>query len=198
MAVERMAVRLSAPSLPLAERGIGPAALLRCFVMMGLQGFGGVLPVAMHELVTRRGWLSASEFAEILALCQVVPGPNVVNFGVVFGMRVAGWRGAAACVFGLLVLPVAIAVMLAALYAAFVDVPQVQAAMRAVAAAAAGLVTAVALKLCWAERRNPLVFAGVAAIGVMVLWWRLPVVAIIAVTAPLSLALTWWRLRRDG
>lgn len=187
----------AATTTPLAERGISVGALLRCFGLMGLQGFGGVLPVAMHELVARRGWLSASEFAEILALCQVVPGPNIVNFGVVFGTRVAGWRGAAACVSGLLVLPVSLAVALAALYAEFVDVPWVQSAMRAVAAGAAGLVTAVALKLCWAERRNPLVFVAVAVICVMVLWWRLPVVAIIAVMAPLCLALTWWRLRGD-
>ena len=42
------------------------------------------------------------EFNDILALCQFLPGPNIVNVSAVFGMRVRGVAGALACLTGLL------------------------------------------------------------------------------------------------
>ena len=55
--------------------------LFFAFNRLALQGFGGVLAVAQRELVERKGWLSREEFVEMLALSQVLPGPNVVNLG---------------------------------------------------------------------------------------------------------------------
>lgn len=47
------------------------------FTSLALQGFGGVIPVAQHELCVRRRWLSAQEFLEMLGSAQVLPGPIV-------------------------------------------------------------------------------------------------------------------------
>ena len=57
---------------------------------MGLLGFGGVLPWARRVLVEERAWLSEREFAELLGMCQILPGPNVVNLAVILGAR---WQG---------------------------------------------------------------------------------------------------------
>ena len=49
------------------------------FTRLALQGFGGVLPIAQRVLCEQKRWLSKEQFVEILALGQVLPGPNVCN-----------------------------------------------------------------------------------------------------------------------
>src|SRR5690606_32371899 len=55
------------------------------FAKMGLSGFGGVLAFARQIMVEERRWLDDREFAEMLALGQVLPGPNVVNLSMFVG-----------------------------------------------------------------------------------------------------------------
>ena len=66
--------------------------LFFAFNRLALQGFGGVLAVAQRELVERKGWLTREQFVEMLALSQVLPGPNVVNLALMFGDRFFGLR----------------------------------------------------------------------------------------------------------
>ena len=177
----------AAPVLPQPT----PADILRCFAYIGATGFGGVLPIAMHELVERRRWLTHEAFAEILSLCQILPGPNVMNVAIVFGMRAAGWRGVAASVVGITALPIVIVLTLATLYTGFADVPAVAQATSAVASAAAGLICAMSLKLLWPMRRQPARLAVVAVVMVLMLLLRVPLLFVIGGLAPVSLALAW-------
>ena len=73
-----------APSLP---------QLFLAFLTMSLSGFGGVLPWARRMLVEERRWMTAQEFNDAYALCQFLPGPNIVNLSVVFGSRCAARGG---------------------------------------------------------------------------------------------------------
>ena len=57
-----------------------PGEIFRVFTRLAMQGFGGVLPIAQRELVERERWLTREQFLELLAVAQVLPGPNVVNF----------------------------------------------------------------------------------------------------------------------
>ena len=70
---------------------VSRATLFAAFLKIGLLGFGGVMPWARRVLVEERAWLSDREFAELLGMCQVLPGPNVVNLAVILGAR---WQGA--------------------------------------------------------------------------------------------------------
>ena len=90
-----------------------PTALFLAFTRLAMQGFGGVLPVAQRELVDRLGWLSRAEFLEVLAVAQVLPGPNIVNMALMIGDRFHGWRGAAAALGGLMCAPLLIVLLLA-------------------------------------------------------------------------------------
>ena len=67
--------------------------LFASFLKMGLLGFGGVLPWARRVIVDDRRWLTDREFAELIGLCQVMPGPNVVNLSVIIGARTHGVVG---------------------------------------------------------------------------------------------------------
>ncbi|WP_454832074.1 chromate efflux transporter [Pseudoxanthomonas wuyuanensis] len=74
-------------------------AVFLVFLRLGLTSFGG--PVAhlgyfREEFVVRRGWLPDSEYAELVALCQFLPGPASSQVGMAIGLRRAGLRGALA------------------------------------------------------------------------------------------------------
>ncbi|TVS03497.1 MAG: chromate efflux transporter [Rhodobacteraceae bacterium] len=69
------------------------------FLKLGLTSFGG--PIAhlgyfRDELVTRRKWLNDSAYADLVALCQFLPGPASSQVGFALGMMRAGWAGALA------------------------------------------------------------------------------------------------------
>ena len=130
--------------------------LFVAFTWLALQGFGGVLAVAQHELVERLRWLSKEQFVEMLSLSQVLPGPNVINLSLMFGDRHFGWRGALTAVAAMLAAPLLIVLALAALYVQFSSVPQVAGALRGMGAVASGLILATGLKLAPTLKRNPM------------------------------------------
>src|SRR3974390_639185 len=69
--------------------------LLRAFASVSVAAFGGALPWARRTIVEQRCWMTNEEFNETFALSQFLPGPNVINFSVVFGARFGGGAGAA-------------------------------------------------------------------------------------------------------
>jgi len=75
------------------------------FLSIGARAFGGLLPWAHRVLVEERRWLSAEDFAQVLALCQLLPGPNIANCSVVLGRRWFGLSGAVTAFLGLFALP---------------------------------------------------------------------------------------------
>ena len=56
-------------------------------------GFGGVLPWARRMVVEQKRWLSATEFTDMLGLCQFLPGGNVMNVTIALGARFHGVAG---------------------------------------------------------------------------------------------------------
>lgn len=67
------------------------------FAIISLISVGGataVLPEVHRQLVQETGWLSAREFADLFALAQTAPGPNVIAFSL-FGWKIAGLPGLA-------------------------------------------------------------------------------------------------------
>jgi chromate transporter len=177
-----------------------PRELFTVFNRLALQGFGGVLPVAQRELVERQRWLDKQAFLEMLSLCQVLPGPNVVNMALMIGDRFFGWRGAAAAAGGLLLAPLAIVLAPAAGYNQLAALPAAAGALRGMGVVAAGLVIATAVKLARPLERNPLgrwpcafvVAAAFVAVGVL----RWPLVAVVLGLGGASVAFAAWRLRR--
>jgi chromate transporter len=176
-----------------------PAALFWAFNRLALQGFGGVLPVAQRELVERLGWLSREQFLELLALSQVLPGPNIINLGLIFGDRSFGPRGALAAVAGMLTGPLILVLLLAAAAAHFRDLPWVTSALRGMGIVAGALVLATALKLAPGLRKSALgvptavLFALLAALAIGVMRW--PMVYIVLGLGLLAWVVAWLRLR---
>ena len=179
------------------ETSPGPQSLFLAFLWVGLSGFGGVLPFARRMLVERRRWLSEEEFVESLALCQTLPGPNIVNLTIVVGSRFAGPLGAVAALTGLVAAPVAIVLVVASLYGRYGGVGRLPAMITALGAAASGLVAATAGKMAWPiVRRAPLTaapFIALAFAGVGLLRW--PLAWVLLALAPVSVGVAWARRR---
>lgn len=188
------------PAPAAARRPASPADLFRAFTRMSLMGFGGVLPIAQHELVEHQRWLTREEFVEYLSIGQILPGPNIVNVGLMVGDRFFGWRGAAAALAGMLGVPLLLVLALAMLYAGFADRPMVSGALRGMGVVAAGLVLATGWRLSRALRSNPLPLLGcVAIVGVvfaLIGIARLPLLGVLLLVGGASVALAWWRLGR--
>jgi chromate transporter len=74
--------------------------VLGVFARLGLTSFGG--PIAhlgyfRQEIVVRRKWVAEEEYADLLALCQFLPGPSSSQMGIALGITRAGlWGGLAA------------------------------------------------------------------------------------------------------
>jgi chromate transporter len=95
------------------RRGSWPE-VLRAFLKLGLTSFGG--PVAhlgyfRIEFVARRGWLNEPAYADLVALCQFLPGPASSQVGIGIGLMRAGIPGALAAWTGF-TLPSALAMVL--------------------------------------------------------------------------------------
>ena len=170
------------------------ADLFLAFFKITVMGFGGTLPWTRRMFVEEKRWMTAEEFNDVYALCQFLPGPNIVNLTAVFGSRMRGATGALAAWAGFLVLPFLLMVTVGALYAQYGDVDALRRILRGVAAAAAGLIITTLAKMALPLLRGgvgpaPLVFV-VTAVAVGVMRW--PLLWVMAVLVPASIAMAWW------
>jgi chromate transporter len=146
-------------------------------------------------LVEERKWMTPEEFNDAYALCQFLPGPNVVNLSVVFGRRIRGAIGAAVALTGLLGPPFVIVSLVGLAYARFGELAALQRMLIGVAAAAAGLVMGTCAKMALPLFKDrfgvaPLIaLATFATVGVL----RWPLHWALAVLVPLSIAVAWGR-----
>ncbi|MBP3984490.1 chromate efflux transporter [Pseudoxanthomonas helianthi] len=90
---------MASPSADTEARQGKAGHVFLVFLRLGLTSFGG--PIAhlgyfRNEFVARRRWLSESEYAGLVALCQFLPGPASSQVGMAIGLSRAGLRGALA------------------------------------------------------------------------------------------------------
>jgi chromate transporter len=175
-----------------AKLDVTHAALFFAFLKMGLLGFGGVAPWVRQVIVEERRWMDDREFAALLGLSQILPGANTLNTAVLVGDRFRGISGAAAAVFGLMAMPLAIAVAIVELYGAVSQNPYVAAAIAGAGAGAAGLVIGTGLKIArnlkLSLRIILVTLVTFVAVGIL----RLPLVWVILCLVPLSIAAAYW------
>ncbi|MBP0592171.1 chromate transporter [Paraburkholderia sp. LEh10] len=189
--------QVSCPAIerPCARARPTTRELFGAFFLIGLTGFGGVLPWARRMLVERRGWLTDREFAELLPLAQLLPGPNVSNIATILGRQFRGASGAAIAVGALYLAPTIVTVALGYAYARWGNAPVTTHLFAGLMPVATGLVIATVLKLIVSLPRDvrnlALEFATFAAIGVL----KLPLLLVIAVLGPVGAWLMYRALR---
>jgi chromate transporter len=188
---------LAAPDIS-ASTPPGLVELFVAFAKMSLAGFGGVLIWARRGMVEQHQWMTAEEFNETFALCQFLPGPNIVNLSVVFGSRFRGIAGALAAFAGLVGPPVAIVTILAALYARYGEIDALGRILAGVSCAAVGLLISVVFRMMMplVSKRDLIGLAVLVAVFIAIGVLRLPLPAVLLVAIPLSIAITFAVRRR--
>jgi chromate transporter len=79
-----------------ADRRDRLGELARLFLWLGIVGFGGPaahLALMEEQVVRRRGWLTPSEFVDLVGLTNLIPGPNSTEMALAVGYRRAGLPG---------------------------------------------------------------------------------------------------------
>lgn len=160
--------------------------VLLTFLTLGLTSFGG--PIAhlgyFHaELVRRRGWLSDTAYAELVALCQFLPGPASSQVGFALGMvRGGGVMGGVLAWVGF-TLPSALALLALALVAASLEGPLASGVIHALKLVAVAVVAqaiwGMARTLCPDRRRAGLALLAMLGLALaQVAWAQVGVIAL--------------------
>ncbi|NLV58781.1 MAG: chromate transporter [Clostridiales bacterium] len=93
--------------------------LLWSMIQIGLLSIGGgyvAIPLIQEQIVTLHGWLSLTEFTDIITIAEMTPGPIALNAATFVGMRMAGIPGALIATLGCILAPCIIVLLLAKLY----------------------------------------------------------------------------------
>lgn len=174
---------------------ISPLELFKGFASVGLRGFGGVMPFVYAEFVEKRQWITPQDFAELIAMGQLLPGPNVTNFASMFGYRVCGRQGVVAAISGLLGPPAILIIIICSIYQKYSTHPEVIGALHGMMAVSAGLIFVTGIKMLKSQPKNFFTFLfcflGLLGVG----FFRLPLIYVLGVLGPLSLLIEWKRYK---
>jgi chromate transporter len=173
-----------------------PLQLFICFSKIGLSGFGGVLPWARRTLVEQDKILTSEEFSAILGICQIVPGPNIVNLAVCIGSRFGGARGAFAAVMGLTLGPICVVMLLALLYAHYSYMESVKGILRGISAVGVGLIASTGFKMLRDEFQFPAMFLVVGVTILAASYFHLGLGWVVLISSPLALFLAQKKARK--
>lgn len=138
------------------------------FFQVGLFSIGGgyaALPVIQSQIVEGRGWLTASEFADLITIAEMTPGPIAINGATFVGIRCAGLPGAAAATLGCILPACVLVSVLAVIYQRYSSLAPVRSVLSSLRPVVVALIASAGL----AVLREAL-FRG-AALGLDTLDW---------------------------
>ena len=103
--------------------------LFLAFFIPGIVGYGGGLssiPLVENEVVNRYGWMTTSEFSEVLALGNALPGPITTKMAGYIGFEIGGILGAAVAIFATVGPSLLLMIVLLRVIYRFKDSPKVK------------------------------------------------------------------------
>ena len=172
-----------------AQQGVGLGALFTAFLIVSLCAVGGGsgIVLARRTTVENRRWLSDGEFADIVSLCQFMPGPNIVGIAVCVGAKMRGAIGAVAALCGFLVIPWSVGLSLGLLYLHYAHLTVLRNILGGIAATAAGLLVATGARLLLPHRDRPIALLFAALAFSLITFGRLPLLAVLFTLVPISI-----------
>lgn len=130
-------------------RSIVPLAhLAKTFLKIGALGFGGpfsLLAIMQKELVERRKWMTAEDFAQSVGIGTLTPGPIFFAAAIFVGYRLRGIPGAIVCGLGSLLPSFILVLVIAALYVEVQSSAVLSAIVEGISAGVVGLFISVVL-----------------------------------------------------
>lgn len=149
--------------------------LLWSFFQIGLFSIGGgyaAMPLIQHQVVDVHPWLTMTQFADIMTIAEMTPGPIAINSATFVGIQVAGIPGALVCTVGC-VLPSCVIVMtLAYFYYRFRGLTMVQGVLAGLRPAVVSMIASAGISLMilsfFGQRSLPADWSGINTISVLI------------------------------
>ena len=183
---------------PIEKPFVPLLSLIGVFSRVGITSFGGSTAAWLYrEIVQRRAWLDEDHFITALTLSQVLPGANAVNLTIYVGSQLRGSIGGVAAVFGLVMPPFCIILVLGYFYRQFGSSPIAHAVLGGLAAVGIGMTLFIGVKIARQVRRPiPVLIAVAIFVAVGVLRW--PMIPVVLVLTPLSIAVERWLVAKKS
>ena len=120
------------------------------FLKIGLFAFGGayaVIPLIEEQMVTNTGWMTFTEFSDLVAIDELTPGPIIINSATFIGMKLAGVQGAIAATLGCVIPGAIISLTLIYLYQKYKEIPVINETIRILKCMSVALIFSVLIKM---------------------------------------------------
>lgn len=124
--------------------------LFLSFLQIGLFSFGGgyaAMPLIQEQIVDTHGWLSMSEFTDLITISQMTPGPIAINSATFVGMKIAGLAGAAVATAGCILPSCVIVTLLAKIYLKYRNVKTFQSVLDSLRPAVVAMIAAAGVSI---------------------------------------------------
>ena len=140
--------------------------LFLSYLKIGFFGFGGgyaMLSLIQNEVVARHGWMTGSEFADIVAVSQITPGPIAINSATYVGYTVGaqaggveyGILGSLIATFAVCMPAMTIMLLITRFYLRLRHNTLIEGAMRGMRPVVIGMIAAAALMLIFPQSSDP-------------------------------------------
>lgn len=124
--------------------------LFLSFLQIGLFSFGGgyaAMPLIQEQIVDTHGWLSMSEFTDLITISQMTPGPIAINSATFVGIKIAGLAGAAVATAGCIFPSCVIVTLLAKIYLKYRNVKTFQSVLDSLRPAVVAMIAAAGVSI---------------------------------------------------
>lgn len=145
------------------------------FFQVGLFSIGGgyaALPLIQNQIVDINGWLTLGEFADVITISQMTPGPIAINAATFVGLRLGGLPGAIISTFGCVTPSLIIVLILAMIYFKYRSLSLMQGILYGLRPAVVALIASAGLSLLiltlWGGRQISFNFADLNLIAIVI------------------------------
>ena len=124
--------------------------LFLSFLQIGMFSIGGgyaAMPLIQDQVVSGHGWLTMSEFTDLITIAEMTPGPIAVNSATFVGIRIAGIPGALVATFGCILPSCFIVSFLAFIYYRYKNVSVLQNVLASLRPAVVALIASAGLSI---------------------------------------------------
>lgn len=124
--------------------------LFLSFLQVGMFSIGGgyaAMPLIQSQVVKTHGWLTMSEFTDLITIAEMTPGPIAVNSATFVGIRIAGMPGAVIATFGCILPSCVIVSLLAYIYYRYKEVSVLQSVLASLRPAVVALIASAGLSI---------------------------------------------------
>lgn len=120
------------------------------FIQIGMFSIGGgyaAMPLIQNQVVDIHPWLSMQQFADVMAIAEMTPGPIAINAATFVGIQIAGIPGAIIATLGCVLPSCAIVLTLAYIYYRFRGLTMVQGVLAGLRPAVIAMIASAGLSL---------------------------------------------------